>query len=186
VDLEFADELRHGLNAFGDQAPVGFGLNLRFPGQFADSESGLSYNYFRDYEAGTGRYVESDPIGLKGGISTFGYVDSNPIDDFDPEGLSGRRGGGERGQTGGVSGKGTNNPYKHCREFNPPQRDFVRCSPNQTGKWVRKPMPPEMPFPMPRDLCEPDKPCENIVIAPSGFFWARVAAVCTLMIFGNN
>ncbi|MDF5946520.1 RHS repeat-associated core domain-containing protein [Pseudomonas aeruginosa] len=36
---------------------------MRFPGQFYDAESGLHYNYFRDYDPETGRYVESDPIG---------------------------------------------------------------------------------------------------------------------------
>jgi len=67
-----------GSNAFGEQAPTGKqSFAFRFPGQFADG-NGLSYNYFRDYEAGTGRYVESDPIGLKGGISTFGYVEAGP------------------------------------------------------------------------------------------------------------
>ncbi|RMK76117.1 hypothetical protein IPC84_28670, partial [Pseudomonas aeruginosa] len=38
-------------------------VNLRFPGQYYDAESGLHYNYFRDYDPETGRYVESDPIG---------------------------------------------------------------------------------------------------------------------------
>jgi len=66
---------------------VGSGLNLRFPGQYADSESGLSYNYFRDYEAGTGRYVESDPIRLRGGVSTFGYVRARPLNLIDEKGL---------------------------------------------------------------------------------------------------
>jgi hypothetical protein len=50
---------------------------------------GLHYNYFRDYEPGTGRYVESDPIGLDGGISTFAYVSGRPIISIDKFGLYG-------------------------------------------------------------------------------------------------
>jgi RHS repeat-associated protein len=57
-----------------DADGVKFELNLRFAGQYFDSETGLHYNYFRYYDPGTGRYITSDPIGLNGGLNMFGYV----------------------------------------------------------------------------------------------------------------
>jgi len=65
-----------------------FKLNLRFPGQYYDTETGLHYNYFRDYDPAIGRYVQSDPIGLRGGISTFGYVGAAPVTEVDRLGLA--------------------------------------------------------------------------------------------------
>jgi len=83
--------------------------NIRFPGQYEDEETGLHYNYFRDYDPTLGRYVESDPIGLGGGINTFSYVDSNAISKYDQYGLLGRDGstkppGKRKGPFGGSCG----------------------------------------------------------------------------------
>ncbi len=60
---------------------------LRSPGQYFDLETGLQYNYFRDYDPSTGRYVESDPIGLDGGLNSYSYVSANPLRYIDPLGL---------------------------------------------------------------------------------------------------
>ena len=74
-----------------NQNPAGLGAfsyNLRFPGQYYDVETGLFYNYFRDYDPQTGRYAETDPIGLAGGgYSTFAYARGNPVSFSDPSGL---------------------------------------------------------------------------------------------------
>ncbi len=61
--------------------------NLRFPGQYYDVETGLNYNYYRDYNPMTGRYIEADPIGLKGGLNLFAYAKGSPIKWVDPRGL---------------------------------------------------------------------------------------------------
>lgn len=92
--------------AFGDNQPVGVlrtkrdegqvrignaepevRLDLRFPGQMQDAETRTFYNYYRDYRPAEGRYAQSDPIGLDGGINIYGYVGGNPLSYSDPSGL---------------------------------------------------------------------------------------------------
>ena len=75
-----ADENPSGLGAFD--------LPLRLPGQYFDKETNLHYNYFRDYDPSLGRYAESDPSGLDGGINTYAYVLGNPLLWRDPRALN--------------------------------------------------------------------------------------------------
>lgn len=76
-------------NQDSDSDGTAFVFNMRFPGQRHDPTTGLSYNYFRDYDPSTGRYIQSDPIGLSGGISSFAYSNSTPLILVDMLGLSG-------------------------------------------------------------------------------------------------
>ena len=76
-------------NAFGSDVPSlqTITFNLRYPGQYFDQETGLHYNYYRDYEPGSGRYIESDPIGVRAGPNTYAYTRNNPSRYIDRKGL---------------------------------------------------------------------------------------------------
>ena len=82
-------------------------LNVRFPGQYYDNETGLHYNYFRYYDPDTGRYITADPIGLDGGLNTYLYVMGNPLMYFDILGLECRQT--RRGIRCGPPGSSRNN-----------------------------------------------------------------------------
>ena len=73
---------------FGEEYSIAGSVtnNLRFLGQYFDKETGLHYNYFRDYKPEIGRYLQRDPIGFKGGINPYNYT-NNPVNWTDPFGL---------------------------------------------------------------------------------------------------
>lgn len=64
-----------------------YSLNIRFPGQYYDEETGLHYNYFRTYDPKLGRYLESDPAGLTDSANTYAYALNSPQRYTDPLGL---------------------------------------------------------------------------------------------------
>ncbi|MDH4191232.1 MAG: hypothetical protein OEW21_13640, partial [Betaproteobacteria bacterium] len=73
-----------------DRDGTAFQFPLRFPGQYADRETNLAYNYFRDYSAEIGRYLQFDPLGLHDGINAYVYVHLSPIKHSDQMGLASR------------------------------------------------------------------------------------------------
>ncbi|WP_437338355.1 RHS repeat-associated core domain-containing protein [Sorangium sp. So ce394] len=104
---------------------------LRFPGQYADVETGLFYNRYRYYDPAEGQYISADPLGLAGGLEPFAYATNAPLLRIDPSGLvwstvSGRAGSFERGSQG-------------TYPFGDPERD-----PGNIHPIVQQAMPPNM------------------------------------------
>jgi len=123
-----------------------FDLPLRMPGQYYDRETAIHYNTMRDYDPSIGRYVESDPIGLKGGVNTYGYVSQAPLMSSDPMGLAvwfcirhmrdsyipvanhGYFFDDKTSRCCGDTGYGAKDPLKACRERGPKKDSCVLIS----------------------------------------------------------
>jgi RHS repeat-associated protein len=133
-----------------------FQFNLRFPGQYADQETNTNYNYFRDYDPNTGRYIQSDPIGLRGGsVSTYVYVNGNPILRIDLWGLQ---------YAGGL----TSSPFVPM--INPAWQDVFNNignlpipAPSLPGDYPGVNVPPSVPI-----VPVPGKPVCRVVCPDSG------------------
>jgi RHS repeat-associated protein len=95
-------------------------LNLRFPGQYYDAETDLHYNYYRSYDPRSGRYIESDPTGIKGGINTYLYASGNPMKYVDPLGLESIFGWSAKAEAEAKNSElpgehnGPQDAYRHC------------------------------------------------------------------------
>ncbi|WP_141134382.1 RHS repeat-associated core domain-containing protein [Jannaschia aquimarina] len=70
----------------GVHVSTGAAMDLRFPGQWFQAESGLHQNWMRDYDPTTGRYIQADPLGLVDGASVYGYALESPMRWTDPTG----------------------------------------------------------------------------------------------------
>ena len=123
--------------------------NLRFPGQYFDTETGLNYNYYRDYNPIIGRYVETDPLysGVvqmissrlrvraqllkperQGDLSLYQYVADNPVNRIDPTGLN---------WYGNWCGPGGSGPEKDCYDSACAKHDhcYEDCGVDWLSRW---------------------------------------------------
>jgi RHS repeat-associated protein len=103
--------------------------------------AGLHYYRARYYSSLHSRFLTEDPLEYSAGPNFYQYVDGNPIDGLDPLGLAN---GGGRGITGGSSGRGTANKYKHCKNH-PSDPKKIICVDKGTGKKIEKPKPADWP-----------------------------------------
>lgn len=110
-------------------SPSAVEYNLRFPGQVYDAHTGYHYNWMRDYNPVTGRYLQPDPIGLAGGLSRYAYGGANPISNADPTGLFRMYGnwGGDSWSGGSSSGSIPSNPLPPVDALDACYQDHDYC-----------------------------------------------------------
>ena len=111
---------------FEDAANDPVHCDLRYQGQLEDKESGLYYNLNRYYDADSGQYLSSDPIGMAGGLRPQAYV-HNPMEWVDPLGLTGHENSkntlaeqmseSDSAKVWGVLEDGTNQGVKHFNTY---------------------------------------------------------------------
>ncbi|MCB1377899.1 MAG: RHS repeat-associated core domain-containing protein [Rhizobiaceae bacterium] len=70
----------------GVRTATGANIDLRFPGQWFQTEAALHQNWMRDYDPTTGRYFQADPLGLIDGPNIYGYARQSPLMITDPNG----------------------------------------------------------------------------------------------------
>ncbi|WP_420714755.1 RHS repeat-associated core domain-containing protein [Roseateles sp. SL47] len=157
-----------------ETAPAGLAavaFPLRFPGQYFDGETGLNYNYFRDYDGTSGRYVKSDPVGLGGGINTYAYVEGNPVQYVDP--LGHVRQGGKTGQWWEFTDRNFQRWFHQCWK-QPGDQDATRAELAEAyATWVEWGMPdgkngcggpPPAPAPEPEACGDACKKTAKVVV----------------------
>jgi RHS repeat-associated protein len=116
--------------------------NLRFPGQYYDAETGMHYNYYRDgYDPTTGRYAQSDPVGLYGGLNTYAYGENSPNRNADPKGLNPAAAAVDGVLLGGVCVVACS-AWQPCRDS---ARNFVQSVRSGPVIDPDKPVPPQLP-----------------------------------------
>jgi RHS repeat-associated protein len=85
---------RYTYDPFGRRTKVSGDLDadFGFAGMFWSSEANLAITHYRAYDPALGRWLSRDPIRgaeVKEGPNLFAYVNNEPVDRFDPEGLCG-------------------------------------------------------------------------------------------------
>jgi len=109
--------------------------NLRFPGQYFDTETGLHYNWNRYYDPETGRYIAADPIGLGGGINLYRYANANPANWYDFDGLAAAAASLVMYEAGTVAAGGQSNADRNKNIARGLQRYIKKCLTDAQIAW---------------------------------------------------